>query len=321
MKIPKKYKEKQKKDQEEAKRRAILKREALLYSYSPQWMVFEELISLIDRRNYPGDIKMLVTKPLASPATAGLSDVSLRMQYLKNNDKIPQIYYVGKGKSGSVSISTGFDFTCAHWHGEGHFESHYNTSLLSENKICLYDLIVYTGKAYNFKPLIIESHREPVARDISWISQQLSNENKTESYSEFVGRLPKHSTHQSTLSHRYNSLGYSLIRWKRYFDVDLIKEFDKDKNYFFKELEDVKLLFLKLEDSKNWTSIFEKIGYNYRYSEENSSRNKPIAKVYQKVLDNFNLPVEKLESIYDNEIIKALYSKKEIDSFIERWKE
>ena len=43
------------------------------------------------------------------------------------------------------------------------------------------------------------------------------------------------------------------------------------------------------------------------------------SELYQEVLDNYRLPTEYLEELYGHEIIKTLYSTKEIASFIEKW--
>tara|TARA_B110000908_G_C10215711_1_gene432683 strand:+ start:1001 stop:1312 length:312 start_codon:yes stop_codon:yes gene_type:complete len=75
-------------------------------------------------------------------------------------DFIPKIYYIGMGKTGSSSIKYGFPkVNTAHWHNTNYFEHIYETTMLSDNNYDLYDLILYIGKKYNFKPVIIESIR------------------------------------------------------------------------------------------------------------------------------------------------------------------
>ncbi len=233
--------------------------------------------------------------------------------FIKNNETIPEIYNIGWGKSGSTSLMHGLDRTAAHWHVEFYFERIYGTKLLSENDISLFDLALYIGKRYGFKPLIIESYREPIARGISILNQQIMNkQKKANDVSEFIDCL------NPDLFKKYVE-PYSL-KWKDYFKVDLIGEFDKKINYFYRELDDAKLLFLKLEDSGNWPDIFRKIGYRYRDERRNESSKRPFSELYKQALDSFRLSSDELDDIYDNDIIRAIYSEEEIGSFKARWK-
>ena len=92
---------------------------------------------------------------------------------------IPKIYYIGDGKSGSSSIMMGFpNINTAHWHNVGYFENIYDTKLLTNNNYDLYDLIIYIGNKYNFKPIIIESTRIPINLEISRIFQHIKIDRK-----------------------------------------------------------------------------------------------------------------------------------------------
>ena len=160
--------------------------------------------------------------------------------FVKNGNKIPEVYYVGRRKTGSFSLSLGLqDKTTAHWHDESWWEKTYETTLLSENNLCIYDLILHIGRKYNFKPLIIESCREPVARTLSFVAHVHQLALDIKSYSDFIKCL----NHKNDFSLEIRP--YSL-RWKDYFGVDLVKDFNKEKNYLFAEFDNVKLLFLKL---------------------------------------------------------------------------
>jgi len=246
---------------------------------------------------------------------------------IKNKLKIPRVYYVGQGKTGSTSLYRGFSETAVHWHSEQHFETAHKTTLLSDNNICLYDLILYMGHKYDFKPLIIESYREPIARNMSMVAERhlpaYRDSSEITNYTEFSELLDE----RFSWYHRERDKGkvtgwlppYSWNRWKDYFGISLSDEFDKNKNHMFKELENVKLLFLKLEDSKNWRTILKSLGYNYSGKKRNVSAEKHDSELYQEVLDNYRLPTEYLEELYGHEIIKTLYSEKEIASFIEKW--
>ena len=232
---------------------------------------------------------------------------------VKNNESLPKVYYIGVGKSGSKSLMFGIEDTVAHWHRELYFEKIYNTDILSKYHICLYDLVLYIGKKYDFKPLIIESYREPIIRYISMVMQDVNMKRKeVENYSGFIRHLSP-----DLIKRRINP--YSL-KWKDYFNIDLITEFDRNKNYYYQELENVKLLFLKLEDSKNWDRIIGRSGYRFKNIKINDSTKRPFAVLYQEVLENYKLSEIELDEIYDNKIMKAFYSEEEINTFKNKWK-
>ncbi|ALH22911.1 hypothetical protein ceV_005 [Chrysochromulina ericina virus CeV-01B] len=61
----------------------------------------------------------------------------------------------------------------AHWHDTSYFEKLYDTKLLTNNNYDLYDVIIYIGNKYRFKPVIIESIRFPINLEISRIFQHI----------------------------------------------------------------------------------------------------------------------------------------------------
>ena len=311
MKIPKKHKESLRQHTEAKKENTKIKERKERLSYSSKYIIMEELISLF----------------LEHPSSAW---------HKLDVGKVPTIYYVGLGKSGSTSLSQGFDVGCAHWHGKKHFQEKYGTKLVYKNDICLYDLILYIAKRYKFKPLIIEACREPVIRCLSLISQRMSNGwyspvapwnlistpplSEERMYDKFMEEANHHVKGMERRWPRANFRPNSF-KWNDSFGVDLTDSFDKNKGYSFTELEHVKLLFLRLEDCKQWPTIFTELGYNYSDNKWNSSVDKPIAKIYQRVIDNFKVPVERLQTIYANRAVKPFYSEEEIEYFIEKWKE
>jgi len=130
---------------------------------------------------------------------------------VKNDIIPPRIFYVGMGKTGSSSLKKGFDESVAHWHGENYFQEIYNTRLLEEYDLCLYDLILHFGKRFEFKPLIIESIREPIIRAVSTIGQLI-----------FLGRSRVNSVRDYIeLLHPEDVVQPASLKWKDYFGVDL----------------------------------------------------------------------------------------------------
>lgn len=231
---------------------------------------------------------------------------------VKNNNPLPKVFYIGIGKTGSSSIKKHIKETVAHWHDETYFEDIYQTDLLTKNSIFLYDLILYIGKKYKFKPLIIETYREPVARSISGLAHRNRiSEISTTDYEEFKTRITVDFITST-------SEPYSL-KWKSYFSVDLMAEFNKSAHYFYKEIENVKLLFLKLEDVKNWPSIIKDAGYQYENIISNDATKSKFSDLYSEIVAKFRLSEEDLDKIYQNSVIESLYSQNEINSFKLRW--
>jgi len=232
---------------------------------------------------------------------------------LKNDDPLPKVFYIGIGKTGSSSIKKHINETVAHWHDEAYFETIYQTDLLTKNDICLYDLVLYIGKKYKFKPLIIESYREPVARSISGLAHRNRiSETATTSYDDFKTLLTVELI-------KLTSAPYS-IKWKSYFFVDLTAEFDKTSNYLFKDLKDVRLLFLKLEDVRNWPSIIELAGYHYENIISNDATKSKFSSFYTEIVSKFSISEEDLSHIYDDRFVKTFYNESEIDAFKEKWR-
>ena len=214
-----------------------------------------------------------------------------------SKEEVPSIYYIGMPKTGSTSIKFGFpNNTVAHFHSVAHFEQIYNTKLLSNNNLDLYDVVKYVSRKYNFKPLIIESIREPVSQLLSAFFQNHKKEDFRKSFISYENWV------------NYENRGIQSINlWKKHFGIDLTHNFSRYK-YF--ELDAVKLLFIRLEDSYDRKSIFNEIGYLY-----NDARLKQtIDPTYQKIKRIISFTETELDSIYSG-LTNVFYSPSEIASF------
>ena len=214
-----------------------------------------------------------------------------------SKEEVPSIYYIGMPKTGSTSIKFGFpNNTVAHFHSVSHFEQIYNTKLLSNNKLDLYDIVKYVGKKYNFKPLIIESIREPISQLLSAFFQNHRNEVFKKEFISCENWV------------NYENRGIQSIHlWKKHFNIDLTRDF---KGYKYIETDTVKLLFIRLEDSYDRKSLFKEIGYFY-----NDARLKQtIDPAYQKIKRTISFTDEEFNKIYSG-FVKVFYSPDEIASF------
>ncbi len=245
----------------------------------------------------------------------------------KTTLNVPSIFYLGMEKSGSKSILFGFpEHKVAHWHSVHYFEEKYETNLLSSNNLDLYDFAIYIGKKYNFKPLIIECIREPVAQIISAIMQHSKKNNKSNcgceyckcfgENAEFLKLVKKNITRDNWIN--YKTRGFqSLSMWKKHFNIDLLKVFMKKNCYY--DLPDCKILLLRLEDSEKRDKLFEKIGYKYVETFSNKTEdNDRVSRVYNYVKNKIKFTRDELEEIYSNEV-SIFYKNDEIDKFKEKW--
>lgn len=253
-------------------------------------------------------------------------EVNVNVNSKKICEFIPKIYYIGNGKSGSTSIKNGFsNVNVAHWHNISYFEKIYETKLLSNNNYDLYDLIIYIGKKYNFKPVIIESVRNPINVGISRIFQHIKYDRNHKDYCELC-KIRKYKSDNNIDSilkivknyviSQINSIPYSCEMYKKHFNIDLLSIFDKDLNYYFNDTNNVYLLFLKFEDIENWTEI---INNNLPYKFELKYENKTINELYKIVKTNLKFTKKELQSFLVCRKMTFFYSNDEIDKISKKF--
>ena len=243
---------------------------------------YKNIIATINDRIYDEVIKMFSKRiEIGNPSKEG----------------VPSIYYIGMPKTGSTSIKFGFpNNTVAHFHSVAHFEQIYNTKLLSNNNLDLYDIVKYVGQKYNFKPLIIESIREPVSQLLSAFFQNHRNKEFNKNFISYENWV------------NYENRGIqSIYLWKKHFNIDLTHNF---KRYKYFELDAVKLLFIRLEDSYDRKQLLEEIGYSY-----SDMHLKPTEDPsYKKIKRTISMTDAELDEIYTG-FAKVFYSPDEISSF------
>tara|TARA_A100001015_G_C15035490_1_gene735980 strand:+ start:3111 stop:3527 length:417 start_codon:yes stop_codon:yes gene_type:complete len=109
----------------------------------------------------------------------------------------------------------------------------------------------------------------------------------------------------------FKLLCYAYENYKLNFNIDLEKDFDKNKNYYYKDLKDVKLLLLKFEDIKNWETIFkDNLNININLNNNVNKKDKNMYNLYK----NIKFSNSELDRIYNNKVFKIFYSKDEINN-------
>lgn len=240
---------------------------------------------------------------------------------------IPKIYYIGDGKSGSSSILNGFlNVNVAHWHNVSYFEKIYNTKLLTNNFYDLYDLIIYIGKKYNFKPVIIESTRNTINLGISRVFQHIKYDRKHDTKCKLcqIKNLQSINNIDSInnivkeyiLTTEVVKSPYSIKMYKKHFDIDLYSSFDTNLNYYFNNTNNVYLLFLKFENIEYWSKIINNhLSYNFVLKHYN----KTINPFYKIVNENIKFTEKELKPIFDSNKFTYLYTNNEIENIKQKF--
>jgi len=242
------------------------------------------------------------------------------------NNGIPTIYYLGMNKTGSTSLKKGFNNDCtAKWYKTKRFELLFNTTLLSDNNYNLFDLIIYISKRFNFKPLIIESVREPISKSISETFQHLAHERpgcKCDLCNYKNNKENKFSIKSETNNQLIHKLVINKIKpininkvetyelMMKYFNFDITKNFNKQKKFLLKDFDNIKYLLIRFEEIKNRSDFFKSIGYAFTNNHSNKTTPNKI---------NISLSKEKIASFY-NEYTKIFYTYDEFHKLTSKYK-
>lgn len=113
-----------------------------------------------------------------------------------------------------------------------------------------------------------------------------------------------------------NDIPDSCEMFKKHFNIDLLSSFDKELNYYFNDINNVYLLFLKFEDIKNWSEI---INNNLPYKFVLRHVNKTTDKFYEKVNTNLKFRKEALQPFLDCSKMTFFYSNDEIDKISKKF--
>lgn len=212
-------------------------------------------------------------------------------------NKYFEIFYIGMAKTGSKSLIHGLkEYNVIQIHNLCAFENVYKISLLSDNGLDLYDLILYIGEKHKFKPLIIECIREPISRSISNCIHIISK------------IKPDHGCEKNIYKRSLNwhNKIESIKMWNKHFNIDITKIFIPHNKFLYKELPNVKLLFIRYEEITDRQDVLKKLGYNYTVLHKNKGLYKKNMLTYSK---------KELDNIYSQKYVKTFYSNNEIYNF------
>ena len=231
--------------------------------------------------------------------------------YNPNKEEYPSVFYIGLGKCGSQSICSGFtDNKVAHWHSEIHFRNVYKVDI---SPLTLLDIVDYVSR---IKPvLVIESIRDPISRALSIIFQEFHTYRLDPNLSSNLDFI------KAWVTNYLNDEKMFLYanNWKSYYNIDILTEFNPEKQYFYTNLinKSIQLLFLRYENIEQHKDIINNIGYSFT----NKSINKTCSRTkfresYKQAKEQIKFSRNDLEKWYSSQQVVFFYTSKEIEHFI-----
>jgi hypothetical protein len=245
---------------------------------------------------------------------------------------VPEIYYVGMGKTASTSLCVGFTPRAMHWHNTKYVQIMHKTTFFDDNNLDVYDLILAIGKKYKFSPLIIECIREPITQRISSGFQHMKLNRKYQNKPCQCDlcmwkktdvkdvEVLRNVIRNSIFKLKNPSKPYSYGKWKKHFDLDLLEMFNYEKRFLYKEVDNAKLLFMRYEDIDSRQEVFDELGYVYANVVKNKTKASKnfIGKYYNEITNNLHklkLSCDEVDKIYSNKYVTSFYSNEEISNF------
>ena len=165
--------------------------------------------------------------------------------------------------------------------------------------------------------------RNPINREISFIFQHIKIDRKHEcelcqikkyksdnNINAIIEIIKKH------ISTKINVIPYSCEMFKKHFNIDLLSSFEKNLNYYFNDINNVYLLFLKFEDIENWSEI---INNNLPYKFVLKHESKTFDKFYEIVKTNSKFTKKEIQPFLDCRKMTFFYSNDEIDKILKKF--
>ena len=211
----------------------------------------------------------------------------------------------------SLRISLGDTFSVIHIHDDIML-----SVLTGINNITVNEIINYIAKKGN-NVYVIDVYRTPVERKMSEYFEKISpyhfnnSEENINNYS--ITRITE----------RFNKLFPHLAIGDHYFDkYDIANptHFDFDKKYTVQEINSIKYIKLRLDDSKNWGSILSSIfKREVILINDYQTTNKTIGDLYKRFKDEYKIPANYLELVRSCRYFNFYFSDEERKQYIDVW--
>jgi hypothetical protein len=244
----------------------------------------------------------------------------LGLENIENNYKHSNIIFVySVPKVGSTSLVSSlklfvfFGFVIIHIHSEIMLEC-----FSKVKDISVVELINYNGIFLKRNVFVIDIYRSPIEHKISTFFENIStfHFNTTDELlnNYDLTRIIK----RFNLIFPYIAVGDIFIDK---YNIDEKFPFDFEKKYIFFNLNGIKYIKLRLDNSHEWRKILNKLlGIDIVIIKDYSSSNKPIKNIYNQFIQNYKIPNNFLSLINSCKYLKYYYSSDEILKYLNTWR-
>jgi hypothetical protein len=236
------------------------------------------------------------------------------------------------GKTGSKTLLHGFmnkfgQESALHVHSANHFEEGHRKYGNVKN------IIIENSKKFD-KIYIIDSYREPIERGMASFFQNINSHCPNWKNMNVQELIKFFNTNKLNLLELYHSYYES---WG-YFGISKDINFDFEKGYVKKELDNKIFIKTRLQESNRWGDIFSEIlNTKINFGYDNNSIGKPYYQKYkefknsyvlpdsykEKFIEVMNLQNENLDPNNVNHLtwieMKKMMTQEEINSYLQKW--
>lgn len=221
-------------------------------------------------------------------------------------------------KVGSTTLVTSFrlsalnKFTIFHIHDELMLKVLCGIENVTINEIIRYNRCL--GKNI----YIVDIYRSPIEHKISVFFEKLSSFhfNNTEE------KVNKYNV--TKIINRFNRLFPFLTRsdyYKEVYNIPFPEEFDFTKKYLNQDINGIKYIKLRLNDSNEWqTKLNDIFHVNIQIVNDYETEKKPIKDIYKQFKENYRIPSNLLKMIEDCNSLKYYYSQEERENYLNMWR-
>jgi hypothetical protein len=221
-------------------------------------------------------------------------------------------------KVGSTTLITSFrlcalnKFTIFHIHDELMLKVLCGVENVTVNEIIQYNNSL--GK----NVYVIDIYRSPIEHKISIFFEKLSSFhfNNTEE------NVNNYNVYK--IINRFNRLFPFLSRsdyYKEVYNIPFPEEFDFTKKYLNQDINGVKYIKLRLNDSSEWqTKLNDIFQVNIRIVNDYETEKKPIKDIYKQFKETYRIPSNLLQIIEDCDSLKYYYSQEERENYLNIWR-
>ena len=237
-------------------------------------------------------------------------------QTIEKNKNIIFVYC--PPKVGSTTLVTSFRLCALNKYSIFHIHDELMLKVLCGIENVTVNEIIKYNKYLGKNVYVIDVYRSPIEHKISVFFEKVASFhfNNTE---ENVNAYPI-----AKIINRFNMLFPFLSRsdyYREIFDIPFPETFDFEKKYLCQDINGVKYIKLRLNDSNEWQSILNKIfQVNIKIINDYETEKKPIKDIYKQFKEQYKIPSNLFQVIEECNSLKYYYSKDEREKYLDAWR-